>query len=392
MKTLSIDIETYSDVPLQKTGVYRYVESPNFEILLFAYSVDNQPVQVIDLACGEQIPKEVLLALEDDSVIKWAFNAAFERICLSRFLGYSTGEYLDPESWRCSMIWAATMGLPLSLEGVGAVLGLEKQKISEGKDLIKYFCQPCAPTKTNGQRTRNRPFHAPDKWAMFKKYNVRDVETEMGIQQRLAKFPVPDQVWDEYHQDQEINDHGVRLDMELVAAAIEMDTRSRTQLTDTMKEITQLENPNSVQQMKAWLVKAINQMLGDKSNYQAQLQLNIASVIRSSQATSVENIDEKLMALQQELIQKAQSKEAYDEIADEIFRLRELRQQTTVDTAARDEQIKRINDLQDYIAQQTTHLTEFDESLVRRWIKQITIWDDHITVELKSGVSIDVNA
>lgn len=253
MKTLSIDIETYSDVPLQRTGVYRYVESPNFEILLFAYSADSQPVRVIDLACGEQIPKEVLLALEDESVIKWAFNATFERICLSRFLGYPTGEYLVPESWRCSMIWAATMGLPLSLEGVGAVLGLEKQKLSEGKDLIKYFCQPCVPTKTNGQRTRNRPFHAPDKWAMFKKYNVRDVETELGIQQRLAKFPVPDQVWDEYHQDQEINDHGVRLDMDLVAAAIEMDTRSRTQLVDTMKKITQLENPNSVQQMKAWL-------------------------------------------------------------------------------------------------------------------------------------------
>ena len=253
MKTLSIDIETYSDVLLQKTGVYRYVEPPNFEILLFAYSVDNQPVQVIDLACGEQIPKEVILALEDESVIKWAFNAAFERICLSRFLGYPTGEYLEPESWRCSMIWAATMGLPLSLEGVGAVLGLEKQKLSEGKDLIKYFCQPCAPTKTNGQRTRNHPFHAPDKWAMFKKYNVRDVETEMGIQQRLAKFPVPAQIWNEYHQDQEINDRGVRLDMELVAAAIEMDTRSRTELTETMKGITQLENPNSVQQMKAWL-------------------------------------------------------------------------------------------------------------------------------------------
>lgn len=253
MKTLSIDIETYSDVPLQKTGVYRYVESPNFEILLFAYSVDSQPVQVIDLACGEQIPKEVLLALEDETVIKWAFNATFERICLSRFLGYPTGEYLDPESWRCSMIWAATMGLPLSLEGVGAVLGLEKQKLSEGKDLIKYFCQPCAPTKTNGQRTRNRPFHAPDKWAMFKKYNIRDVETEMGIQQRLAKFPVPVQVWDEYHMDQEINDRGVRLDMELVAAAIEMDTRSRTELTETIKKITELENPNSVQQMKAWL-------------------------------------------------------------------------------------------------------------------------------------------
>ena len=201
MKTLSIDIETYSDIPLQKTGVYRYVESPDFEILLFAYSVDSQPVQVIDLACGEKIPKEILLALEDENVIKWAFNATFERICLSRFLGYPTGEYLKPESWHCSMIWSATMGLPLSLEGVGAVLGLEKQKFSEGKDLIKYFCQPCAPTKANGQRTRNRPFHAPDKWALFKKYNIRDVETEMGIQQRLAKFPVLAQVWEEYHLD-----------------------------------------------------------------------------------------------------------------------------------------------------------------------------------------------
>ena len=190
MKTLSIDIETYSDVPLQKTGVYRYCESPNFEILLFAYSVDNAPVEVVDLACGEKIPEEVLAALEDEAVIKWAFNASFERICLSRFLGYPTGEYLDPESWRCSMIWSATMGLPLSLEGVGAVLGLEKQKLTEGKDLIKYFCQPCAPTKTNGQRTRNRPFHAPDKWAAFKRYNVRDVETEMGIQQKLhRRFP-----------------------------------------------------------------------------------------------------------------------------------------------------------------------------------------------------------
>ena len=253
MKTLSIDIETYSDVPLQKTGVYRYCESPEFEILLFAYSVDNAPVQVVDLACGEKIPDEVLAALEDESVIKWAFNAAFERICLSRFLGYPTGEYLDPESWRCSMIWAATMGLPLSLEGVGAVLGLEKQKLTEGKDLIKYFCQPCAPTKTNGQRTRNRPFHAPDKWATFKRYNIRDVETEMGIQQKLHKFPVPDSVWEEYHIDQEINDRGVRLDMELVHQAIKMDTCSREKLTKTMKYLTTLENPNSVQQMKQWL-------------------------------------------------------------------------------------------------------------------------------------------
>lgn len=253
MKTLSIDIETYSDVQLPKTGVYRYCESDNFEILLFAYSIDSQPVQVVDLACGETIPEEIIVALEDNTVIKWAFNAAFERICLSRFLGYPTGTYLNPESWRCSMIWAATMGLPLSLEGVGAVLGLEKQKLTERKDLIKYFCQPCAATKSNGGRTRNRPFHAPDKWEAFKRYNIRDVETEMGIQHKLRKFPVPDEVWEEYHIDQEINDRGVRLDMELVQQAIAMDTRSREELTTAMKDMTALENPNSVQQMKQWL-------------------------------------------------------------------------------------------------------------------------------------------
>ena len=253
MKTLSIDIETYSDIPLQKTGVYRYCESPNFEILLFGYSIDSGPVQVVDLTCGEHIPKEVLAALEDDSVIKWAFNAAFERVCLSRYLGYPTGEYLDPESWHCSMVWAATMGLPLSLEGVGAVLGLEKQKLTEGKELIKYFCQPCLPTKANGQRTRNRPFHAPDKWELFKRYNARDVEAEMGIQQKLSKFPVLPQVWEEYDIDQEINDRGVRVDMELVEQAIQMDARSRQELTDAMKRMTALENPNSVQQMKQWL-------------------------------------------------------------------------------------------------------------------------------------------
>lgn len=253
MKTLSIDIETYSDIPLQKTGVYRYCESPNFEILLFGYSIDSGPVQVVDLTSGEHIPKDVLAALEDDSVIKWAFNAAFERVCLSRYLGYPTGEYLDPESWHCSMVWAATMGLPLSLEGVGAVLGLEKQKLTEGKELIKYFCQPCLPTKANGQRTRNRPFHAPDKWELFKRYNARDVEAEMGIQQKLSKFPVPPQVWEEYDIDQEINDRGVRIDMELVEQAIQMDARSRQELTDAMKHMTALENPNSVQQMKQWL-------------------------------------------------------------------------------------------------------------------------------------------
>lgn len=253
MQTLSIDLETFSSQPLQKTGVYRYVESPDFEILLFAYSVDGGSVQQIDLACGEKIPSEILSALEDETVTKWAFNANFERICLSRFLGYPTGDYLEPDSWKCSMVWAAYMGLPLSLEGVGAVLGLEKQKLTEGKDLIKYFCQPCAPTKSNGQRTRNLPEHAADKWLAFKRYNIRDVETEMSIQARLSKYPVPDSVWKEYHLDQEINDRGVGLDMELVRQAIQMDGRSRSELTQAMKELTSLDNPNSVQQMKQWL-------------------------------------------------------------------------------------------------------------------------------------------
>ena len=253
MQTLSIDLETYSDQPLAKTGVYRYVESPDFEILLFAYSVDGGPVRQIDLACGEKIPSEILSALENETVTKWAFNANFERICLSHFLGYPTGDYLKPDSWKCSMVWAAYMGLPLSLEGAGAVLGLEKQKLSEGKDLIKYFCQPCAPTKSNGQRTRNLPKHSPDKWLAFKRYNIRDVETEMSIQARLSKYPVPDSVWEEYHLDQEINDRGVGLDMELVRQAIQMDGRSRSELTQVMKELTSLDNPNSVQQMKQWL-------------------------------------------------------------------------------------------------------------------------------------------
>lgn len=269
MQTLSIDIETYSDVNLSKCGVYKYAESPDFEILLFGYSADGSEVTVIDLAQGERLPQEIIDALTDDTVIKWAFNANFERVCLSRYLrdlGVSLdpfhdnhplstecARFLNPESWRCSMVWAATMGLPLSLEGVGAVLGLEKQKLTEGKDLIKYFSVPCAPTKANGGRTRNHPFHAPDKWEAFKKYNIRDVETEIGIKDRLEKFPVPEAVWDEYHIDQEINDRGVRIDMVLVTKAIDMDTRSRTELTSAMREMTDLENPNSVQQMKQWL-------------------------------------------------------------------------------------------------------------------------------------------
>ena len=253
MKTLSIDIETFSSVSLPKSGVYRYVEAPDFEVLLFGYSVDGGEVQVVDLACGETIPAAILDALADEAVTKWAFNASFERVCLSRHIGLPTGEYLDPASWRCSMVWAATMGLPLSLEGVGAVLKLDKQKLTEGKDLIKFFCQPCTPTKVNGQRTRNYPYHAPDKWSAFKKYNARDVETEMSIQAKLAKYPVPESVWDEYHLDQEINDRGVALDMTLVQEAIAIDGRSRSELTAAMKKMTELDNPNSVQQMKQWL-------------------------------------------------------------------------------------------------------------------------------------------
>ena len=249
MKSIEIDIETYSDVDLSKCGVYKYASSPNFEILLFGYSVDGGEVRVVDLCQGEEIPAEILKALSDESVTKWAFNALFERVCLSNYLG----EWLEPESWKCSMVWSATLGLPLSLENVGAVLGLEKQKLSEGKDLIRYFCVPCKPTKTNGGRTRNLPEHDREKWGRFKAYNLRDVEAEMQIQQRLSKFPVPDFVWEEYWQDQEINDRGIGVDMEMVAQAIAMDGRSKSELSAAMQELTELENPNSVQQMKQWL-------------------------------------------------------------------------------------------------------------------------------------------
>ena len=249
MNSIEIDIETYSDVDLSKCGVYKYSSSPNFEILLFGFSVDGGEVEVVDVACGEEIPADILAALSDESVIKWAFNAMFERVCLSNYLG----EWLEPESWKCSMVWSATLGLPLSLENVGAVLGLEKQKLSEGKELIRYFCVPCKPTKTNGGRTRNLPEHDREKWERFKEYNFRDVEAEMQIQQRLAKFPVLDFVWEEYWQDQEINDRGIGVDMEMVAKAIAMDGRSKSELSAAMQELTELENPNSVQQMKQWL-------------------------------------------------------------------------------------------------------------------------------------------
>lgn len=269
MKTISIDIETYSDVNLAKCGVYKYAESPDFAILLFGYAVDGGEVQVVDLARGETIPEEILDVLTDDSITKWAFNANFERACLSRYLtdlgrsldpfhdrhslSKDCARFLNPAGWKCSMVWSAYMGLPLSLEGVGAVLNLDNQKMKEGRDLIRYFCVPCKETKTNGGRTRNLPSHAPDKWNLFKSYNKRDVEVEMAIQERLQKYPVPDQVWEEYHQDQEINDRGIAIDLELARQAVAMDAKSRESLMTALKEKTGLENPNSVLQMLGWL-------------------------------------------------------------------------------------------------------------------------------------------
>jgi DNA polymerase len=253
MRSLSIDIETYSSVDLAPSGVYRYAESPDFEIMLFAYSVDGGEVVVIDLAGGERLPPAIQAALIDPGVTKWAFNAQFERICLSKWLGLAPGRYLDPRSWRCTMVWSAYLGLPLSLEKTGLVLGLKKPKLTGGQDLIRYFSRACRPTAANGGRTRNLPLHAPDKWAAFKAYNRRDVETEMAIQQKLARFPVGEDFWEEYHLDQEINDRGVLLDQALVGQAIAMDQRSRSQLTGRMRELTGLPNPNSVAQVKQWL-------------------------------------------------------------------------------------------------------------------------------------------
>lgn len=253
IRFLSVDIETFSSVDLGKSGVYRYAESEDFEILLFGYSVNGSPVRVVDLACGENLPEEIRKAISDPTVMKWAFNAQFERICLSRFLGMPTGEYLDPVSWHCTMIWSATLGLPMSLAGVGTVLGLEKQKLTEGKDLIRYFCVPCKATKVNGGRTRNLPEHDWTKWERFKSYNLRDVETEMEIQKKLSRFPVPENEWRNYCLDQKINDRGVALDMELAHRAVQCDNQYREFYLRQAREITGLENPNSVLQLRDWL-------------------------------------------------------------------------------------------------------------------------------------------
>ena len=263
IKYMSLDLETRSSADITKSGVYKYAESPDFEILLFGVSVNGGPVAVYDLASGDKVPEEIIKALSDDSVTKWAYNASFERVCLSVWLrrnypqyfssysidGDPVQQYLDPASWKCTLVWAAYNGLPLSLDKVGAVLGFEEQKLKEGKDLIRYFCMP---SKTEGRKW-NLPEHAPEKWELFKKYNQRDVEVEMQIQERLKNYPVPDFVWDEYHLDQEINDRGIMIDRELVEQAISIDEQSRNDLTAQMQKITGLDNPNSVMQLKEYL-------------------------------------------------------------------------------------------------------------------------------------------
>lgn len=295
MSTISIDIETFSDVDLAKCGVYRYAESPAFDILLFGYAVDGGSVSVVDLAGGEEIPEDILEALSDPDVTKWAFNAAFERVCLSRWLlkNYPwhlrcsripedvSENYLDPSSWKCTMVWSAYRGLPLSLAGAGAVLGLEKQKLTEGKELIKYFSVPCKPTKANGGRTRNLPEHDPEKWQRFKEYNKRDVEVEMSIQERLAWFRVPKQIWREYHLDQEINDRGIRLDMDVVENAILLDAKVKSELTEKASALTGLENPNSVQQLTGWLAeKNVETESLDKKAVAAMIRDDIPEEVR----------------------------------------------------------------------------------------------------------------
>ena len=286
MKTISIDIETYSSVNLTKSGVYKYCEADDFEILLFAYSVDGGEVKVVDLAMGETIPLPVLNALTDENVLKWAFNAQFERICLSKYIG----KHMTAKAWRCTMVWSATLGLPLSLEGVGAVLGLEKQKLTEGKELIRYFCTP--GKLRDGTTIRHLPQDAPERWEQFKKYNIRDVEVEMSIQKRLSKFPVSETEWQNYILDQEINDRGIMLDMDLVESAIECDNEMRESNLQTAREITGLENPNSTVQLKEWLSEqgvktetlskdAIEELLSEATDNVAEM-LNIRKQLAKS--------------------------------------------------------------------------------------------------------------
>ena len=249
MDTLAIDIETYSDVSLPDCGVHRYTASPQFEILLFAYSINDEPTGIIDLASGEKIPEHIMQMLTDDSVIKTAFNAAFERTCINRHFGLS----IKPEGWRCTAVQASMLSLPLSLEGVGGALNLDKKKMSEGKDLIRYFCMPCKPTKSNGGRSRNFPSDAPEKWDLFKTYCIRDVDVEKQIRSKLLKFPIPEKEQELYCMDQRINDRGIMVDRELIRHAITCDLLYKEAATKKAYEISGLENPNSVSQLKGWL-------------------------------------------------------------------------------------------------------------------------------------------
>ena len=267
---LSIDLETFSDVDLIKCGVYAYADSPAFEVLLFAYSFDGGETRVIDLAQGEVLPGDVVEAVFDGSVVKTAFNANFERTCLSKYFG----RYLPPESWHCSAVQAAVLALPRSLEDVGAVLGLDERKMKEGKELIRYFCVPCKPTKANGGRRRNLPCHAPEKWELFKAYCMRDVDVEKAIRRKLCKFPIPEGEMELYRLDQRINDRGVPVDMGLVRQAVKCERLHKEVVTKRAYELTGLENPNSVAQLKGWLgengveaeslsKKAVTEMIGE---------------------------------------------------------------------------------------------------------------------------------
>lgn len=296
-KQLAIDIETYSDVDLINCGVYKYTDSDEFEILLFAYSIDDRETEIVDLACGEKVPDEVMEMLQDDSVIKTAFNANFERTCLARHFGIE----LKPEAWRCTAVQAAMLALPLSLESVGVVLGLDKQKMSEGKELIRYFCSPCKPTKSNGGRTRNMPSDAPGKWELFKAYCIRDVDVEKQIRMKLWKYPIPEMEQEIYCLDQRINDRGIMVDRNLVNHAIACDLLYKETATKRAYELSELDNPNSVSQLKGWLTekgievdslaKATVEELVDKTEGDVQEMLKLRLAMSKTSVKKYEAID-----------------------------------------------------------------------------------------------------
>ncbi len=296
-KQLAIDIETYSDVDLINCGVYKYTDSDSFEILLFAYAVDDGDTNIVDLACGEELPEEIMEMLLDDSVIKTAFNANFERTCISRHFGLK----LKPEAWRCTAVQAAMLALPLSLEGVGAVLGLDKQKMTEGKDLIRYFCSPCKATKSNGGRTRNLPQDAPEKWEQFKTYCIRDVDVEKQIRKKLWKYPIPEKEQELYCLDQRINDRGIMVDRNLVNHAIACDLLYKETATKRAYELSELDNPNSVSQLKGWLTekgievdslaKATVEELVEKTEGDVQEMLKLRLAMSKTSVKKYEAID-----------------------------------------------------------------------------------------------------